>query len=803
MIRRILLLAVLLPSSWLLSQTDETPSFAERHRRWLEEVAILITPEEYDAFRGLEENYRRDTFIERFWRAHDPFPETGRNELRDLWERRLGEAREAFGTLGDVRAQIFLLTGKPTTRQRGDCVSRLLPLEVWGIGSSPELPRAFSIVFVKDPRGGNTFRVWAPEEGLSELLLDRISAPATGDQIAHSIRRQCDDGEELLQHLERAVSLATLKQYTIPAASQEWVATFLSRSTSLVEDARTFHADVEISYPARYRSRTEVQVAVNVPTGEIAEGDSKESFRFLLDGEILRQGRLFESFRYRFDLPRDSIPDNVIPLSIQRHLRPGRYTLTLRIEDLLSQSFFRESRDIDVPSLSKAPMAPQDVSVSLLRPPLGLHTGKLRVHARTSGEGIVKVAFELDGKRLMSKRRRPWSVEVDLGTAPHFHSLRAVAIGSDGSALASDEITLNAGPQQFAVRLVEPEPGRRYQRSLRARAVVDVPSGARLDRMELFLNEERLSTLYQGPFVHSLLLPESSEMAYVRAVAYLEDGHSTEALVVVNAPEYLDRVEIDLVELYTTVVDRRGRPIEDLNEQDFQVLENQIEQKIRRFERARNLSFHAAIVLDTSTSMAAQLRQTEKAAMVFFEKIVTARDRAAVVTFSDQPRLVVPFTSNLEVLAGGLADLEADGETALHDSVVFTLYHFGGVRGQRALILLSDGMDSISRYSFPETLDFARETGVTIYTIGLDIPSSEHEARSKLRRLSKETGGKSFFIRNTRELDRVYQTIERELRSQYLIAYQSSTEDQSAFRRISVKLSDPKLTAKTLSGYHP
>lgn len=201
--------------------------------------------------------------------------------------------------------------------------------------------------------------------------------------------------------------------------------------------------------------------------------------------------------------------------------------------------------------------------------------------------------------------------------------------------------------------------------------------------------------------------------------------------------------------------------------------------------------------------MAAELRQTEKAAMAFFEKIVTPRDRAALVTFNDQARLVVPFTNNLEVLAGGLAGMEADGETALHDSIVFTLYHFGGVRGQRALILLSDGLDSLSSYSFSETLDFARETGVTIYTIGLEIPSSEHEARSKLRRLCKETGGQSFFISGSRELERVYQTIERQLRSQYLIAYQSSLADQKGFREISVELSDPAFTAKTLSGYHP
>ncbi len=125
------------------------------------------------------------------------------------------------------------------------------------------------------------------------------------------------------------------------------------------------------------------------------------------------------------------------------------------------------------------------------------------------------------------------------------------------------------------------------------------------------------------------------------------------------------------------------------------------------------------------------------------------------------------------------------------------------MRGQRALILLSDGLDSRSRFSFSETLDFARQTGVAIYAIGLGVSSNDHEARSKLTRLCRETGGRHFFISRVAELDRVYQTIERELRSQYLIAYQSSHTDEASYRGIEVRLSDSSLTAKTIRGYDP
>ena len=431
-----------------------------------------------------------------------------------------------------------------------------------------------------------------------------------------------------------------------------------------------------------------------------------------------------------------------------------------------------------------------------------MHTGRLRVEASTTGQGIAKVAFELDRKPVMSKRRPPWSIEVDLGRAPRMHDLKARALDTSGNELASDEILVNAGPQTFSVRLVEPQSGREFRDRLRARAVVDVPRGEELDRLEFHVNDVLLSTLYQPPWLQSLPLPADSDLAYVRAVAYLKDGHSTEAVVFINSPGNMDQVDVDMVELYTTVVDRKGRPVENLRRSDFAVSENDVEQEIRRFEQARDLPFHAAIVIDSSTSMAQQLREAEKAALAFFQNVVTPRDRAAVVTFSDEPQLMVPFTSDLEILAGGLAGMEATGETALHDSVVFTLYHFGGLRGQRAIILLTDGEDSISHYSFAETLDFARESGVAIYTIGLDIPTRAHEARSKMRRISTETGGQSFFITRASQLDRVYRTIELELRSQYLLAYQSTLQGDD-FRRVKVEMSDSSQTAKTIRGYDP
>ena len=575
-----------------------------------------------------------------------------------------------------------------------------------------------------------------------------------------------------------------------------------------------------------------VQALITVPTDTAAVSTQgpEPSFNFLVDGEVLRQAKLFESFRYRFDIPSAEVGSDELPLIIQRYLRPNEYTLVVKVEDLNSHRVFRIEQKVQVPVVqtgrrpavvASAPVEPVDRAVGAdlqeanqplvygdhslkILPPSGqLHTDRLRVETVTRGQDIAKVSFILNGKPVLAKTRPPYSVELDLGRAPRLHTLEAVAYDAEGSELARDRIPINAGPHRFAVRLLEPRPGRHYERSLRAWAEVDVPLGDSLDRLEFYLNETRLASLYQPPFVQPILIPEGQRITYVRALAVLADGNATEDVVFINTPANFDVLQIHFVELYTSVVDRRGRPVEGLSAEDFVVLEDGVEQELARFEKVTDLPIHAGIVLDTSTSMAEELREAVRGGLRFFESVIRPQDRAAVVVFNDQPDLRVPFTNKLDVLAGGLANLTAEGETALFDTLVYTLHYFAGLKGKRALILLSDGQDSASRHSFDDTLEFARRTGVAIYTIGINLAHRDVLVRSQLQRLARETAGHFFFIRRASELKSIYTRIEEELRTQYFLGYQSSGSSSDAFRKVEVRLKQTGLEAKTIPGYYP
>ena len=557
-----------------------------------------------------------------------------------------------------------------------------------------------------------------------------------------------------------------------------------------------------------------------VAVGEFAGYRSQD---LVLVGEVVRDQELFESFRYKFGFPAAQVSDvrHTLLLPFQRYLRPGEYRIILRLEDINGGAFFRGEQDLAVPKLSnRAPLAQpetegerllweaarsvgsESVRIRLLKPAGEILSGLVRFDAVVEGEGVSAVSFVLDNTPVLSKAQPPFSVEIDLGDFPRPHTLRVEGKSDDGSLLAWDELAINAAEHTFSVRLIEPHRGRRYISSLRARADVDVPEGATLDRLEFYLNENLSSTVYQEPFVQPIQLPPYAGVSYVRAVAHLRDGNTAEDLVFINSPTDIEQVEVQYVELFISVTDRRGRPIDDLEENDFTVFEDGQTQTTSRFERVVDLPIHVAVVIDNSASMRDSLDMTRRAALAFFEQAVTPRDRAAVITFDRFPQLAVRLTNDLTELGSGLAGLVAEGQTALYDSLIFSLYHFAGVSGQRAILLLSDGKDEVSRFSFDDTLEYARRAGVTIYAIGLGI--GEAGVRRRLDRLSTQTGGKSYFVRDPDALDEIYASVQRELRSQYFLAYQSaSTRTDDAFRQIKVDVRHPNAKAHTMSGYYP
>jgi len=810
------------------SRKAQLAALPEKYQFWLASVDMIMSKDEQESFLELQKDYQRDAFIERFWKARDPYPTTMTNEFRQRYEEAVKVVMERFGSFEEDRSRVYLVNEPPDFMMVIDCVE-MWPAEVWYWRKNKKMGQPVGILFYQSGGGGN-YRIWYPDDGLNALA--KFPGSIAADDVVGSCNMQAQEALGAIINLVRNMGtmgfmslLADLQE--IPAIPKgEWVETFHAYSTDLDEDAKELPAWLEIGFPGRHQSRTVVQGIVKIPRQdvELSElADYGRTYNILLIGEVVRDNRLFDTFKYQYNFPEEQILDEDIPLVFDRYLRPGDYQLVLKLEDLNSAAEHREVVELSVPEREQAvPVTPSDPETARILeeanaaissgdttvrivPPRGQYsTGMMRVDTLTTGRDIAEVVFDLDGGQKLSKTNPPWSVELDLGSLPQMRTLRVMALNSAGQVIARDEANLNAGSHRFDVRLIEPQPGQTYSRSLRAEANVDVPEGSVVEKVEFYLNETLKATLFQPPWTQPILLNSDNELAYIRVVAYQPDGNFIEDTVWVNAPDYMENLEIQFVELFITVLDKDKHPVMGLELDDFKIFEDGRAQEPRRFEKVTNLPIHAGILLDVSASMEEKLATALKAALGFLEEAVTPKDRATIVTFNDHPNLAVKFTNDMPTLASGLAGLRAERGTALYDSIIFSLYYFNGIKGQRALILLSDGDDQHSRFLWEDAIEYSRRAGVSIYSIGLTLGKKGGNAKKKLIKLAQETGGRSFFINDVNELPEVYRIIQEELRSRYFVAYQSTnTADDLGFRTVEVELDKSGLEAKTLRGYYP
>lgn len=841
--------AVLAVGTLPSSAGHSAAQLAPQYRQWLADVALIITPQERTTFLALAKDYQRDGFIQRFWEARNPYPGTVHNAFKEQWEARLDKARESYGNIIEDRARMLLLHG-PAAVFKTDCALALWPTEVWHYALGDRMPRDFYLIFYQRGNGG-PYRLWRPSDGYHELLAGGGTnfGKKSDDywEVRQVITDNCQrDAPMVMRGIFSARNAEDMHLFDHfekppPPRDPEWLQTFGSLSTDLTAGARELAARIEIKFPDKVSGRTVVEgnVLVAAAAATATQLGDHRSYNFLLHGEVLRDAALFESFRYRFEVPVASVAGETIPLTFERSLWPGDYVLILRLEDLASHAGFRDERPLAVPRVETARAAPGGdarpagkeqqaaagggqpappaggvaspavaaAATVKLVPPEGNFlsgvSGAVRIDAEVGGEAIHKVTFFLDGKEMLSKTRAPYSIELNLGELPRAREVRAIGYDAAGGELASDTLRLNAPRQRFAVRLVEPRPGTRASGRIGARAEVNVPDGATLERVEIYLGEDRVATLYQPPFAQSITLPQRAGSGFVRAVAYLADGRSSEDLVLFNTRDFAAKVDVRLVELYATVLDGAGRPVVGLAQGDFKVYEDGVEQPIQRFVQVKDLPINVVLLVDTSASMARSLGQVQKAALSFLERTLTPKDRAALISFNDAPLLRAPFTNDLPTLAGALAGLNAERGTALFDSLVYALSYMKGAHGQEALLLFTDGDDRLSRLSFEKTREFARRSGIAIYTIGAQIPRLDIQDRGRLGKLAEDTGGRAYFIDSAAQLADTYKAIEEELRSRYLLVYQAPAEaGGAAFRAIEVRAGAGR-EVKTLRGYYP
>jgi VWFA-related protein len=823
---------------------------SQRDRDWLAEVDPLVTQRERRVFLGLNAETERDAFIEGFWQARDPFPQTPRNELREQWESRFREAHQRWGSLADDRSRVFLLQGSPTSSFQADCPGTG-NYEVWIYEPRFQEKYRTVLVFLRGANGAPA-RLWRPGTAGFDPVAVKADACVHGAELAEQaqwIRWAGADPYAAL--LERALARPR---------PREWISSFVPLSFEPTDNVAGFGAGLDVEFAGRQDDKVVVRVLLTVAPGSLpgaarqaATGETEDGdHEFLLAGRVLQGDQPLERFLYRFHARPQAaeLAGQPIPLTFERYLPPGRYTLDVKLEHVATRSVFQSRQEIMVPDLklASAPEPPSQVpsvaaaaappsnrpetadtalgaafaeadaalsarrpSLRLAAPPGALLSGPVRFLARVEGapeaaQQVRRVAFSLDGKPLLARNRPPYELQIDLGPAPRPQRLVAEGLSDSGAVLARDELLVNAGVQPLRVKLQEPQSGRPYRKSVRAAVDVDAPAGEKVQRVDFYLGERKVATLYQPPFTQPILLEKDGQVDYVRAIATLTNGATAEDLVLINAPASPDAIDVRLVELYAAVYDGQGRPVTGgLGGSTFQVVEDGVPQQLRRVDTVAETPLRLVTLIDNSGSMVGRMAATRQAALELLRHTLRPKDQAALISFNRTPRVEVPFTADLDELEEGLDGVLAGDETALWDSLIYSLFYLNGAKGQRAVVLLSDGMDRTSRFTAEQALESARRSGVAIYAIGLALDQGARGAAAQqLSKLAAVTGGRAYFAAGTAELAGVYSQIESDLRAQWRLAYQSSnTKTDGAFRTVQVKVEKPGLEARTISGYYP
>lgn len=271
-------------------------------------------------------------------------------------------------------------------------------------------------------------------------------------------------------------------------------------------------------------------------------------------------------------------------------------------------------------------------------------------------------------------------------------------------------------------------------------------------------------------------------------------------------------VNKDLVTLTVTVTDSYGRYVSGLDKKAFKVYDDKEEQQIEFFSDD-DAPVSVGIIFDVSGSMGGDKIRKAREALSRFIQTSHDNDEYFLIAFNSRAQLLLDKTRDGDAVLNKLTFVDTKGNTALYDACYLGVEKVTrGAHQKRALLLISDGQDNNSRYTFNNVRRLLKESDVVVYSIGIlggNDPGSSlgMEGQSILDELSAVSGGKAFFPNTSAEMDELFERIALELRHQYSIGYTPKDfKPDGRWHKLKVKVTPPRglphLFARSRDGYY-
>jgi len=405
----------------------------------------------------------------------------------------------------------------------------------------------------------------------------------------------------------------------------------------------------------------------------------------------------------------------------------------------------------------------------------------------------AKVAVSVDGQQVAASVLSPYHLTVDFGSIPVQHKITVTATSPHGKRTRWTE-TINEGnlPLSVNVKAIDATSGL-------FEAETTAPADDPIAIIQLWDNGQVAAEVSQAPYRFTVP-PQILATGFVQVTARTKSGEEAADFWSPAGNVHVGELQVRTVPIFVSVVDRDGVTHDNIDRSLFRVLDNGAEAKILEFGKAFDQPISIALLIDSSASMTDSMKRAAKAASEFVQHALKQGDRCSVTAVQDVPRRKQALTDDRQAIAKALEGIVPSGRTALYDSVASAIRELRDEKNRRAIVLLTDGDDTSSNWSFPEVEELAREAGIPIYFI---VYEGENAAGNldRLSYLATQTGG--FVATATQQnLMARYDEIERDLRAQFAITYQVSDFGKSnEWRNVRVLVNSPKLTARTIKGY--
>jgi Ca-activated chloride channel family protein len=362
------------------------------------------------------------------------------------------------------------------------------------------------------------------------------------------------------------------------------------------------------------------------------------------------------------------------------------------------------------------------------------------------------------------------------------------------------------------IEIVRPTEGERLMAESEIEIEVFLGAGEQLEGVEVFLDDVSLGVKTQPPFIYTLAEVAPDSVHRIRAVAKTVGGkQAVDTLVLRSEGGAGYKVRVDLITLYTSVTDAEGNYVRGLSQEDFVVEEEGQPQEIAFFT-SEATPLTAAFLMDVSSSMIGErIVRAQEAASDLVRTLMTQQDQAMVLGFDHRLLMYQPLTGDVETLVRAINLTGPNGGTALYDAVAGTARKLFNLKGKRVIIVLSDGDDTDSTFSYDDVLDYLQKTSVMVYSVGLQTltvaQTQRHETQATMRQLrtmAEISGGQAYFPDFISHLPGIYAAIGRDLSSQYTIAYYPSNKVRDGkWRNITVRVKNrPELVVRHRKGYY-